>query len=79
MIACLLQQVTRTHLSASLSLLSACACNMSESRASREKKMMERFAPPAAKEDGAKHAIYEVYTGRSFFKPACSSNCVTEN
>eukprot|EP00752_Nemacystus_decipiens_P014574 g12979.t1 len=32
---------------------------MSEARASREKKAMERFAPPAAKEDGDKHAIYE--------------------
>lgn len=44
----------------SLPLLSTLTRKMSEARASREKKAMDRFAPPAAKEDGDKHAVYEV-------------------
>lgn len=40
---------------------------MSEARGSREKKTMERFAPPAAKDDGDKNAIYEVHTPQVIF------------
>lgn len=54
-------------------------------RASREKKVMERFAPPEVKADADKHAIYEVslaphfkFLGVFFPFPNCLLNSKTK-